>query len=183
MKKALLLIDCQYDFIDGGSLAALGSLPVMDALADYISSCSKKDVYNHVIMTADFHPFGHCSFKKWPAHCLQFTHGGAIYQPVYEASLKLDSQAVILTKGNLKNKDEYSILQNAKNGKKLLHLLDKWGIEEIDVCGICGDICVLDTVKDLLKTKWRHQMKVLPQFSPSLDGGTALNKLIQDYNL
>ncbi len=183
MKKALLLIDCQYDFIDGGSLAAPGSLPVMDALADYISSCSKKDVYNHVIMTADFHPFGHCSFKKWPAHCLQFTHGGAIYQPVYEASLKLDSQAVILTKGNLKNKDEYSILQNAKNGKKLLHLLDKWGIEEIDVCGICGDICVLDTVKDLLKTKWRHQMKVLPQFSPSLDGGTALNKLIQDYNL
>lgn len=181
MKKALLLIDCQYDFIDGGSLAAPGSLPVMDALAEYINSCSK-EVYSHVILTADFHPFGHCSFKKWPAHCLQFTHGGAIYQPVYEASLKLDSQAVILTKGNLKNKDEYSILQNAKNGKKLLHLLDKWGIEEIDVCGICGDICVLDTVKDLLKTKWRHQMKVLPQFSPSLDGGTALNKLIQDYN-
>lgn len=182
MKKALLLIDCQYDFIDGGSLAAPGSLPVMDALAEYINSCSK-EVYSHVILTADFHPNGHCSFKKWPAHCLQFTHGGAIYQPVYEASLKLDSQAVILTKGNLKNKDEYSILQNAKNGKKLLHLLDKWGIEEIDVCGICGDICVLDTVKDLLKTKWRHQMKVLPQFSPSLDGGTALNKLIQDYNL
>lgn len=182
MKKALLLIDCQYDFIDGGSLAAPGSLPVMDALAVYISSCSK-DVYSHVIMTADFHPYGHCSFKKWPVHCLQFTHGGAIYQPVYEASLKLDPQAVILTKGNLKNKDEYSILQNAKNGKKLLHLLDKWGIEEIDVCGICGDICVLDTVKDLLKTKWRHHMKVLPQFSPSLDGGTALNKLIKDYNL
>ena len=48
MKKALLLIDCQYDFIDGGSLAAPGSLPVMDALADYIGSLPK-DVYSHII--------------------------------------------------------------------------------------------------------------------------------------
>ncbi len=182
MKKALLLIDCQYDFIDGGSLAAPGSLLVMDALADYIGSLPK-DVYSHIIMTADFHPYGHCSFKKWPVHCLQFTHGGAIYQPVYEASLKLDPDAVILTKGNLKHKDEYSILQNTKNGKKLLHLLDKWEIEEIDVCGICGDICVLDTVKDLLETKWKNHIKVLSQFSPSLDGGISLNKLVQEFNL
>lgn len=182
MKKILILVDCQYDFIDEGKLPVSGSKVQMDELSTYIAACPQ-GTYSHIVFTADFHPYGHCSFSQWPVHCLQYTHGAAIYEAVYQAALAHDSSALILTKGNQMNQEEYSILQNAENGPKLLALLEEWNPDAIEICGICGDICVKNTILDILKTPYGKKLKVLPQFSPSLDGGIALAKLIKENHL
>jgi len=51
-------------------------------------------------------------------------------------------------------------------------------IEQIDVCGLAGDICVLNTAKDLKDVIGSTKLNVLESYSPSLDGGTALGAFI-----
>ena len=82
----------------------------------------------------------------------------------------------MLTKGTLKTKEEYSILKNSVSRRRLLPLLDN--AEQIDVCGIAGDICVLDTLKDLVEAGYKKKLNVLLPFCPSLDGGTALQDFV-----
>ena len=85
MNKLLLVIDCQYDFING-SLAVKGAGPTMDRLAEFIKENGAS--YKKIVLTADWHPLTHCSFKDnggtWPKHCVQYTQGAAIYQPIID---------------------------------------------------------------------------------------------------
>ena len=89
-RTLLLLVDVQYDFING-SLAVEGAPAVMDALAAHIGE-QPQDAYHTIVMTADYHPYAHASFKDngglWPVHCVQHTHGASIYQPVFDAVKK-----------------------------------------------------------------------------------------------
>ena len=100
--KMLLLVDVQYDFING-SLAVNGAPEVMDSLARFIAA-QPAGTYKEIVMTADFHPYNHSSFKDnggmWPVHCVQFSHGASIYQPVFEAVNKQKACAPVLTKGD-----------------------------------------------------------------------------------
>ena len=49
-----------------------------------------------------------------------------------------------------------------------------------DVCGIAGDVCVLDTLKDLVAAGYKKKLHVLTDFCPSLDGGKALRKYLKE---
>jgi len=55
--------------------------------------------------------------------------------------------------------------------------LDK--AEQVDVCGIAGDVCVLDTLKDLVAAGYEEKLNVLMPFCPSLDGGKALSAYVK----
>ena len=132
-KKLLLLVDVQYDFING-SLAVEGAPAVMDSLANYIAS-QPEGMFDTIVMTADFHPYKHSSFKDngglWPVHCVQHSHGASIYQPVLEAVMKRFPEAQVLTKGEDMAVDEYSILANETSAKKLLAMIEEHEIQEI----------------------------------------------------
>ena len=123
--KLLILTDVQYDFING-SLAVDGAPEMMEALAAYISTLPA-GTFKNIVMTADFHPWNHSSFKEsggvWPVHCLQFSHGGAIFQPILDAVYKHGAEEVtMLIKGNNPAVDEYSVLQNPESGQRLVYL-------------------------------------------------------------
>ena len=60
-KSLLLLVDVQYDFING-SLAVDGAPLIMDNLANYIAE-QPEGTFDNIVMTADFHPYDHSSFK------------------------------------------------------------------------------------------------------------------------
>ena len=137
--------------------------------------------YDNVVLTADFHTWNHVSFGQWPVHCVAHTHGAAIWQAVLESAYRLCPQTKVLTKGTLKTKEEYSILKNSVSRRKLLPLLDS--AEQIDVCGIAGDVCVLDTLKDLAQAGYKKKLNVLLPFCPSLDGGKALKEYVQGAKL
>lgn len=184
-KKMLLIVDAQYDFING-SLAVDGAPAIMDSLARYIAS-QDTNTYAQIVMTADFHPANHSSFKDyggmWPVHCVQNTHGGAIYEPVLDAVKKHHADAPILTKGDSVAVDEYSIMANAASKAKLIGMIDSLGIEEIYVAGLCGDYCVGNSIKDLVAAGNGKKIRVLTRFIGNIDDGTTLRTIISENGL
>lgn len=183
--KLLLLVDVQYDFING-SLAVDGAPVIMDALANYIAS-QPKGTFASIVMTADFHPYGHASFKDngglWPVHCVQHSHGAAIYQPVFEAVMNLYPEAQVLTKGDDAAVDEYSIMANKASAKKFLELIENRSIEEIYVAGLCGDYCVGNSIKDLVAAGHGDKIRILTRFIGNIDDGTTLRQIMTENQL
>ena len=84
----------------------------------------------------------------------------------------------ILHKGVNKDTEEYSIFKNVEAALRLKEIIEINNIERIDICGLAGDICVLNTLKDGVALYGKKMFHVLTQYSPSLDGGTALNEYI-----
>ena len=82
MTKALIVVDVQNDFCEGGSLAVPGGAAVAAAISAHIASSS----YDHVVATRDYHvdPGAHFSSEPdyvdtWPAHCVAGTPGASFH--------------------------------------------------------------------------------------------------------
>lgn len=175
-----LIVDAQYDFIEGGSLQVGGSKNAMDNLVEYIIKHGKE--YASVVLTADWHPQTHMSFKdnggEWPKHCIQHSHGAAIYNPILKILGNMGVPYTILTKGCNEDREEYSIFKNPTSKEYLKNLNNSQGFDTIDVCGLAGDICVLNTIKDGLIEFPNATFNVLKDYAPSLDGGKTLTDFI-----
>lgn len=165
VKKMLLVIDPQYDFING-SLAVDGAEDKMNALAAFIKEHGNE--YTRVVITADWHPISHCSFKQnggiWPVHCVQHSHGASIFENVLSEGLALNAN--ILTKGDTETKEEYSVMDNAASSEELVKMILDDGINEIDSCGIAGDVCVLESLKGLRSRLPDIKMNAIERFIP-----------------
>lgn len=184
MNKLLLVVDPQIDFING-------SLPVPDAesamnnLAEFISSNNGN--YCYKIATVDWHPHNHCSFAtndgQWPDHCVQHSEGAAIWPSVLKALHTTKGDTIILSKGLNSATEEYSIFKNVESTALIDEIIKKYRIDKIDICGIAGDICVLDTLKDGIAIYGPQMFNILSEFSPSLDKGAILNEFKNNLTL
>lgn len=176
MNRLLLIIDPQMDFISG-TLPVPEAVSSMEALARYIHASNGQ--YTAKAITMDWHPYDHCSFcdqgGPWPRHCVQHSMGAAIYPALLEALYSTHGPLHLLQKGNSPEREEYSIFRNASSAALLQRLLEEEAIEQIDLCGIAGDICVLETLKDGVERYGRALFHLLPAYTPSLDGGKALS--------
>ena len=103
MKKALIIVDVQNDFVTG-SLAVPNAkeiIPVIRWMVDNVK-------YTRIVGTFDWHPENHISFKQWPTHCVQYSDGAksAIYPlAIYPLENKLN---LLVYKGQSMNVDSYS---------------------------------------------------------------------------
>lgn len=192
MKKILLIVDPQNDFITG-ALPVSGAKERMMKLAEYIQ---KKGIeYNIVNVTLDSHPENHSSFKEnggiWPKHCVMHTNGWGVPEYLDDALKELNqvSQNVIInifTKGTLAEKEEYSIFDNEKDGVTLkndIKRLIQSGEVYIDVCGIAGDYCVLETIKGLMDVIGNQYITILEPYVASIDGGEKLKAFAIENNI
>ncbi len=183
-KKMLLIIDPQIDFITG-SLPVAGAAEAMDALAAYIDTHG--ETYSVKIVTADHHPYNHCSFDRkggpWPPHCVQHSAGAAIWQSVLEALNTSKGGYTLLYKGNQVNREEYSIMDNADSANVLLRLIAALGVEQIDICGLAGNICVLNTAKDIMQAVGASALRILTDYAPSLDDGSELKTFMRRHGI
>lgn len=179
--RMLLVVDPQVDFING-SLPVPGAQEAMEALAEYIRNNNGK--YALKVITADRHPYDHCSFRRnggqWPDHCVHDTVGAAVWPSVFEAAYSTPGTAVVLHKGELADREEYSIFGNEAAAEELRDLIRRHGITEIDVCGLAGDVCVLSTLRDAIGLFPDCRFRVLLSYSPSLDGGATLSKFTEE---
>ena len=179
MKKLLLIVDPQIDFITG-TLPVAGAAKAMDALATYVKEQGNE--YTVKIVTADWHPYHHSSFADeggvWPRHCVQHSVGAAIWESLLVALNESKGGFTLLYKGDSIDKDEYSIMQNKASASILARLVKALKVDQIDICGLAGDICVLNTAKDITSTFENIKLNVLESYSPSLDGGVALNDFV-----
>ena len=179
-----MIIDPQVDFIEG-TLPVPGAKEAMNALADYIKNHASE--YDHILITADHHPFNHCSFEvaggPWPRHCVHDSVGAAVWQPIMESLYVVNSKSVFLYKGQNPAAEEYSIFKNDVSAAEIDRIFKEANIGSVDVCGLSGDICVSDTLEDGIAKYDSSLFRVIPEYSPSLDGGRRLNEIIQRNNL
>jgi nicotinamidase/pyrazinamidase len=144
--RALIIVDVQNDFCEGGSLAVAGGAAVARAISDRLADDHE---YAHVVATKDFHvdPGAHFSdhpdyVASWPPHCVAGTPG-ADFHP------NLDTGAVeaVFLKGA--HAAAYSGFEGADEaGTPLADWLRGRDVDEVDVVGIATDYCVHATAAD-----------------------------------
>ena len=141
---ALLLVDVQNDFLEGGSLAVPDANAILPVLNNYLALFAKRSL--PVIASRDWHPAGHCSFVEnggqWPTHCVAETAGAAFSQ-----SLVLPASCHIVSKATTADHEAYS----GFDGTTLAAHLQQHGIKRLFVGGLATDYCILQTVLDALK--------------------------------
>lgn len=142
--NALLLVDIQNDFCEGGSLAVPHAgeiLPVANRLIDEAVAAGEL-----VIASRDWHPVDHCSFATrggpWPPHCIQDSEGAA-----FHPDLALPETAIRVSKGTAFESDAYS----AFDGTDLAEFLRRHHVQRLKVAGLAQDVCVQATVVDALR--------------------------------
>lgn len=184
MNKLLLIIDPQVDFING-SLPVPGAEEAMDALARYIGSHNSD--YARIIVTADRHPMRHCSFDceggAWPRHCVADSVGAAVWPRIMSELLSHPDKVTVLHKGEDPWREEYSIFKNPEAAASIMRALEADNIEQIDICGLAGDVCVADTICDKIAMKLPQSIAVLADYTPSIDGGATLDSIISENGL
>jgi nicotinamidase/pyrazinamidase len=144
--RALIIVDVQNDFSEGGSLAVVGAAAVARAITEFLAG---KHDYAHVVATKDFHidPGEHFSESpdyavSWPRHCVVGT-SGADFHP------DLDTNAVeaVFTKGNYQA--AYSGFEGTDaDGTPLAEWLRARGVDAVDIAGVATDYCVRATATD-----------------------------------
>jgi nicotinamidase/pyrazinamidase len=141
---ALVVVDVQNDFLQGGALAVPKGDAVVPALNRYLGAWRARGL--PVFATRDWHPAEHCSFQArggpWPSHCEAGT-GGAAFPP----GLDVPSDAVVISKGDSPDRDAYSGFE----GTDLDERLRRAGVRRVFVGGLATDYCVLATVKDAVR--------------------------------
>lgn len=138
------------------------------------------------IFTADWHPSNHCSFKKnggqWNEHCVQFSKGAAIHDLLLYGCIGAGIPYEVITKGTLSLSEEYGIKVAPANAKVQYHTIYSSSVgvdvqpdEQVVICGLAGDFCVLETLKNLAPV---NPMIFLDGVA-SLDGGVKLNEYVE----
>ena len=162
-QMVLLIVDGQNDFIEGGALPVEGGRDALNRLAEYIKNNYQK--YSLIAFTADWHPQSHCSFEKnkgqWPTHCVQFSHGAAIYQPLLDVLDENNIDYIVLTKGTNEDREEYSIFKNPVSKMTLTKYNEANKFEFVDVAGLALNYCVKDSILDGKKVFTNSKFRLL----------------------
>jgi nicotinamidase/pyrazinamidase len=143
--KALIVVDVQNDFCEGGSLAVAGGSAVAAAISAHMSAGG----YDHVVATRDYHidPGAHFSktpdfVDSWPVHCVVGTPGSSFHPALDVAPIE-----AVFSKGDYQA--AYSGFEGAtRDGDSLTDWLRARSVDSVDVVGIATDHCVRATALD-----------------------------------
>ncbi|HEV2780299.1 MAG TPA: isochorismatase family protein [Actinophytocola sp.] len=145
MGKALIVVDVQNDFCEGGSLPVVGGAAVAAEISGHIG----RGGYDHVVATRDYHvdPGDHFSrtpdfVKSWPVHCVAGTPGASFHPELDVAGIE-----AVFSKGA--HAAAYSGFEgSAPDGRSLADWLRAHDVSAVDVVGIATDHCVRATALD-----------------------------------
>ncbi|MFI2563324.1 isochorismatase family protein [Paenarthrobacter sp. NPDC018779] len=172
MAKALIIVDVQNDFCEGGTLAVEGGAAVAGAISEYLDA--NQQHFDHVVATQDWHiePGSHFSDEpdmvdSWPPHCRARTKGAELHQdldPEYiEAYFRKGQYTAAYSgfEGVLAPEDDVPS-GDLKAGATVTEVLeedaiglDDWlqshDVEEVVVVGLATDYCVKATALDAVQ--------------------------------
>ena len=151
MPKDILVVDCQYDFIDG-SLACGHSEEAVKNIIAFINANPGARVF----YSADWHSLKHCSYVHnggtWPVHCQAKTHGAELHASFYsdiKDPAQRPNEKNIYYKGDDDSREEYSAFNaRSKSGRELNQDIGN----DVLVCGIASEFCVRESVIALMKS-------------------------------
>jgi nicotinamidase/pyrazinamidase len=152
-RDTLIVVDVQNDFCPGGALA----VPDGDAVIPVIHRLAPR--FEHIVLTQDWHPMGHCSFasrwpgkkplevvelpggeqRLWPDHCVQGMRGAEIHP-----GLQLERAELILRKGFRRDVDSYSAFfeNDHRTPTGLAGYCRERGLDRLFFVGLAYDFCV-----------------------------------------
>jgi len=149
-KQALVIVDLQNDFCEGGSLGVDGGSEVARRVSAYVAEHG--DEYDLVVASRDYHlePGGHFSDEpdfrdSWPVHCVVGTTGAE-----FHTDFVVDRMDDVFSKG------AYSAAYSAfeavdEEGRTLEQVLRERGVESVDLVGLATDYCVRSTTLDAVR--------------------------------
>ncbi|MFD7500569.1 isochorismatase family protein [Streptomyces sp. NPDC059850] len=151
MHRALIVVDIQNDFCEGGSLAVTGGADIAAAITDYIGEASPG--YRHIVASRDRHidPGDHFSEhpdyeRTWPPHCVAGTEGVG-FHPNFAPAVASGAIDAVFDKGAYAA--AYSGFEGVdEHGTTLAAWLRERAVTEVDVVGIATDHCVRATALD-----------------------------------
>ncbi|HEY0240311.1 MAG TPA: isochorismatase family protein [Friedmanniella sp.] len=172
-RTALIVVDVQRDFCEGGSLAVAGGLAVAAAVKDLVAG---DHPYAAVVATRDHHidPGAHFSshpdfVDSWPVHCVVGTGGAELADPLDAADFD-----AVFDKGE--HAAAYSGFEgHTADGTGLADWLLAHDIDRVDVCGIATDYCVRATALDAARDGFS------PTVLPGLTAAVAPDRLEVTY--
>lgn len=180
----LIIVDCQVDFING-SMAVRGSKEAVENIISFIQR--EEDNIKKVIFTADWHPYKHCSYKvnggQWPIHCVNYTTGASIDYNLIKVVEESNLNYQVLTKGKDLHTEQYGAFEHCDTIDELL-VCEEVSFNKYDdvvVCGIAGDYCVKETIKNLYS--WDVFPSILLSGVASIDDGSTINNTIKDFKM
>ena len=147
MSRALIIVDVQNDFCEGGSLAVAGGAAVAKGISLVLDKAG--DRWDHVVATKDWHidPGSHFSdtpdyVDSWPVHCVAGSDGSD-----FHPELATDRIEAIFRKGEYQA--AYSGFEGqTETGETLAGWLQGKGVTDVEVVGIATDHCVRATALD-----------------------------------
>ena len=144
--RALIIVDVQNDFCEGGSLAVAGGSAVARSISSLLAS---EHGYDHVVATKDYHidPGGHFAddpdyAHSWPRHCVADSSGADFHPELATGAIE-----AVFRKGA--HAAAYSGFEGVDDtGAPLADWLRAHGVDTVDVVGIATDYCVRATAAD-----------------------------------
>lgn len=185
--KALIVVDLQQDFCEGGSLAVAGGIAVARSISKFNIAQPLTRRYDCIVFTRDWHekPGNHFASSQpgrepnfidtWPDHCVADTYGaefaqeldlwhfGSHYEDIYCVSKGMEAAAYSGFEGIVDN-EPLSEEQNLNGdlsefeGDTLAELLGHYAIDAVDVCGIATDYCVRATALDAVREGYKTRL-------------------------
>jgi nicotinamidase/pyrazinamidase len=163
VSRALVVVDVQNDFCEGGSLAVSGGAEIAFRIGEVLHKWQQADErdrhYDLIVATRDHHidPGDHFSdtpdfVDSWPPHCVAGSDGAAFHP-------NLDPQpfSAIFLKGE--HRAAYSGFEGTTtDGVAMADWLRKHAVEDLDVCGIATDHCVRATALDAQREGFRTRV-------------------------
>jgi len=175
MTRALVVVDVQNDFCEGGSLAVTGGAAVAAAITEHMSGA--RGEYAHVVATRDHHidPGRHFAehpdfLETWPAHCVVGTGGVELHEALDQGPIE-----AVFDKGEYAA--AYSGFEGSADGVRLADWLRERGVDAVDVVGIATDHCVRATALDAVAEGFAT--RVLPHLTAGVAEGTTAAALDQ----
>ena len=151
---ALLVVDVQLDFCEGGSMGVDGGAATAAAISRHLGAAHGR--YAHVVASRDYHqdPGEHFSenpdfTNSWPPHCL-VGQAGAAFHP----ELDVDGIEAVFSKGQYEA--AYSAFEATGPGiasaeRPLAEWLRARGVEAVEIVGLATDYCVRATALDAVR--------------------------------
>lgn len=184
MARALLIIDVQIDFCEGGALACKGGAAVATAITRHIAE--NRSHYDHVIASRDWHTpnsqnSGHFPaageepdyVNTWPPHCIAGDVGAK-----YHENLDVSLIDLHIKKGQDSN--GYSIFDGVDDsGRDFQDLVQELGIDNVDVVGIATDYCIRASSLDAIANGL--EVRVITSLTAGVDTkstGVAIDEMV-----
>jgi nicotinamidase/pyrazinamidase len=165
--RALLIVDVQNDFCEGGSLAVAGGAAVAAAITELLAGRAASE-YAHIAATRDHHvePGAHFSAQpdyadSWPPHCVAGTDGASFHPAldtsrIEEVFLKGERAAAYsgfegVSSGFAATRAGSLAQAPYASGESLRDWLTARGVRAVDIAGIATDYCVRSTAADAVR--------------------------------